>query len=149
MKILLFGEPVNFREKVKYTTIDRITNDVLTTGYDNYERVALIINDRNGTLTLSDDDLETISGAVSKGEIDLYYFGKKNRDKLISTGISSNDVSIAGTEDLSLVVALSENRMITILGAWTDEEERISLSNEELFGQIIILHIANNIKSNN
>ena len=81
--------------------------------------------------------------------IDLYYFGKKNRDKLISTGISSNDVSIAGTEDLSLVVALSENRMITILGAWTDEEERISLSNEELFGQIIILHIANNIKSNN
>ena len=147
VKIILYGEPIYFRKEVKYYSVDHLSNDILSTSGSEYERVVLVVNDLNGTVTLSQEDLVIISGAVNDGSIDLYYLGKNNREKLINSGIRGGSAVIDG--ELSLVRAMSENRMINFIGFWTENEDIISRSNEELLGECIIDNIVNCIKSNN
>lgn len=145
VKIILYGESLYFRSEVKYISVDHLSNDIFSTNENEFERVVLVINDLNGTVTLSDDDLATISRAVNNGDIDLYYLGKNNRDKLINSNIPGGNAIIEG--DLSLVRAFANNKMKNFIGFWTESDA--AQANEEALGFCIIDNIVSCIKSNN
>ena len=145
-KIIVYGEPILFRDELRYFPAQTLTEDLFKDEIGQYERIVLIINDKSGTVPLSQEALELISGYVNAGKLDFYYFGTDKNDRIIQNGIWNGNLS---EDDLSIVTALYGHTVSYFRGVWTTHDEAMNNLREENFGMVITLQIADCMRSNN
>mgnify|MGYP003298290985 CR=1 FL=1 len=145
-KIIVYGEPILFRDELRYFPAQTLTEDLFKDEIGQYERIVLIINDKSGTVSLSQEALELISGYVNAGKLDFYYFGTDKNDRIIQNGIWNGNLS---EDDLSIVTALYGHTVSYFRGVWTTHDEAMNNLREENFGMVITLQIADCMRSNN
>ena len=83
--VLVYGEPIYFRETFKYTQIEEITADVLELDETQYEHVALIVSDMEGSVEIDDQTYELIRDYLDTGNLDFYYVGTDKREQIKKT----------------------------------------------------------------
>ena len=145
-KIIVYGEPILFRDELRYFPAQTLTEDLFKDEIGQYERIVLIINDKSGTVSLPQEALELISGYVNAGKLDFYYFGTDKNDRIIQNGIWNGNLS---EDDLSIVTALYGHTVSYFRGVWTTHDEAMNNLREENFGMVITLQIADCMRSNN
>lgn len=118
--IVLYGEELAFRENVVYRYINALNDELLSTDKE-YELI--IINDLNGTVNFTDNEIETLKKHVLKGKANLYYLGTEQYNKLKENGFTIFD-RLPG--DWSLTCEHQFGELVYGRGLWTSSDQRQS-----------------------
>lgn len=138
--IVVYGQDIEFRNSLQYRLNPEINDDGLAT-IKEYQ--AIILNDQDGNLEITDEELLLIKSYTIDGSSDFFYIGTKELDRLSLLGFGS-----AAENDASLTVINYYGRKITFEGVWSNAEVEHSKNNPELLGMIIISHIVRGLRSN-
>ena len=84
-KIYLYGEPLP--EELGCTTLDRIDESIFQKDGE-HGGYAIILNDLEGTMELSDEELLLIKKHVEQDGFDMYYLGRNYLDDFIRLGFT-------------------------------------------------------------
>ncbi len=118
-KILVYGEKLDFDEKITVENIFEITYDTMKkTG--NYAYQLIIINDLNGKSVLSQEEWKIIDDVVkTDADINFLYLGDKQFEKIIEAGIVEEDITAFEDGDLSLGLFHEGKRAVCVYGTYT------------------------------
>lgn len=87
-KIYLYGEPLpELPEELGCTTLDRIDESIFQKDGE-HGVYAIILNDLEGTMELSDEELLLIKKHVEQNGFDMYYLGRSYLDDFIRLGFT-------------------------------------------------------------
>ena len=87
-KIYLYGEPLpELPEELGCTTLDRIDESIFQKDGE-HGVYAIILNDLEGTMELSDEELLLIKKHVEQDGFDMYYLGRNYLDDFIRLGFT-------------------------------------------------------------
>ncbi len=145
-EIIVYGSDIAFDQSCYVRKVDEISKTSLSSE-DSFVYTVFIINDLDGTITLTDKDLGIIKGKVFDDKIDFFYFGKNNIKKIINAGIFSQDVA---EEEMSLGVIYERGIKTDVLGTWTEEAHKYyKEKNPGLLAENIIDEIVSKIRFDN
>ena len=85
--IMVYGEELEFREGFEYRRIDAITEEKLSTDEEHGYR-AIILYDRNGTISITDEELLLIKEYVEEKAYDMIYIGVNYLDDFERLGFT-------------------------------------------------------------
>ena len=144
IQFLEYGPHVGFRRSLPVKNIPHITYEALTEGSDEYERTVLIVNDENGRIGITDEELDVIMEMVKSGKLDFFYIGTVKQDAIKAYDVPNPDeqeVLIVGEQPRSLAIAFCRFRDIPVFidNVWTeyDVEQSGQFAAENL--QLVIL----------
>ncbi len=87
-KIYLYGEPLpELPEELGCITIDRIDGSIFQKDAE-HGIYAIILNDLEGTMEITDEELLLIKKHVEEDGFDMYYLGKNHLDDFIRLGFT-------------------------------------------------------------
>lgn len=133
--IILFGEPIPFREKLIYRTVSQITNETFQT---EKEHQVIILSDLDGTMNISDAELHLIKERVFSYQCSFYYLGTKLQDKLLELGF----IEKAWPEgDYCVALVPTNGRIIYSYDNWTEKDKQQTDDSREMVGNLIIIDI--------
>lgn len=145
-EIILYGEDISFDDSCYVRHIDTISKEELTSDTE-YIYSVFIINDLNGTVELSQDELEIIKSKVFDDKIDLFYFGRNNYQNFVDAGIFSQEFN---ANDMFLGVIYENEIKTELLGVWdTTANELYKTKNEKLLADNIYDAITSKIRYDN
>lgn len=144
--IMVYGENPEFRDTVKYRTIDKITEEAL-----NYEEEhgyrAIILFDHKGTMSISDNELLLIKKFVEEKGYDMIYVGKNYLDDFKRLGFTVGCAEDAYSLEYVGSIHIGENvqqnetgNLYAIHGLWCDaDEETLEKGDEEIQSRIVMI----------
>jgi hypothetical protein len=144
--ILIYGDNIPFEEQLNVKQISEINDDLLQ--FDSACMFHfLIINDRNGNLTMSDDEFIFIKKKADNLGINVYYLGSQYLQKMQKHGFTNQVFE----GELSVVYLLDRTGLrVSLSCLWTDVEEEYLLKNSDLLKQVLIYSFVDNgIRANN
>ena len=118
--IVLYGEKLEFRENVVYRHINALSDETLTPDQE-YEFI--IINDLDGTVELTEKDIEVLKKHVLNGNANLYYIGTNNYGLLKDHGFTIYDRS---TGEWGFTCEHLYGELIYGGGLWSSSDRRQS-----------------------
>ena len=141
--IVVLGDDVGFRDKLKYRQITEMTEENLRSE-DSFKYTFFVINDRKGTLTLTDEDFALCKKIVDEKAISFYYIGTQYLPQLKKHGFFENEF----TDDymgIAYVLASNPSGRASIHGLWTSLEEENFLINSELLGEVLVYSFVDDV----
>ena len=129
--IMVYGEDINFRESVNYRRINSLSSaDISSNGFD---YIFIIINDRNGTANISDQEYENLLYLVKNENYNLFYVGKDKFENFKNKGyFDMLDLGLAG---FGYVAGPDRN---LVQGDWMESDEIEYAQYNELLGDRMV-----------
>ena len=145
--IMVYGEDPKFRKNVEYRKIDAITEETLASGEEHGYR-AIILFDRKGTMSITDEELLLIKEYVEEKAYDMIYIGLNYLDDFKRLGFTVDlweDAYsleyIGSIHEGKEVQQNSTGNLYAQHGLWTGEdEERFGKSDEVQDRMICIMY---------
>lgn len=139
--IIVYGEDVGFDSTLNFRTISSITEETLTSD-SKYLYTFLVINDRTGTVSITEEELELCKKFCDENNMNFYYIGEQYLDQIneicFSYGmISPNAKSAAYINAYGIQTPLH--------GIWNIEDEEYLESNPGLLGQILAISFVDHV----
>ena len=135
--IFVYGENCQFRKEVEYVKISKLCAEQVVS---NKEFRVIVINDLNGELNLTDEDMEFIQNFVCDEKHMVMYFGDSQFDKFIEAGIISE--SSISSREMGFVYKYHELPIMRIAGIWSYVDNEVYMNeNEELLGSAIFIYL--------
>lgn len=141
--IILYGEEIDFRSELNYRTIETISKESLTSD-EKYEYTFLVINDRQGTIKLTDEKIKELKILVDEMDISFYYIGQQYLSNLKEAGFYSN-VYNDDYYGIGYVESPTEKGRASVHGLWTSVEEEHYKNNFELLGQVLVYSFVDDV----
>lgn len=127
--IIVYGEDPEFRDTVKYRTINEITEEEL-----NYEEEhgyrAIVLFDYKGTINITDEELLLIKTYVEEKGYDMFYIGKNYLDDFKRLGFTvgcpegAYSLEYLGSFNLGKQIQQDEvGNLYAEHGLWSDDDE--------------------------
>ncbi len=144
--IIVYGENPEFRDTVKYRTINEITEEAL-----NYEEEhgyrAIVLFDYKGTMNITDEELLLIKTYVEEKGYDMFYIGQNYLDDFkrlgFTVGCPEGAYSLEYLGSFNIGKQIQQNEFGNLYaehGLWTEEDENSpTRGDEEIQFRIIIL----------
>lgn len=144
--IIVYGENPEFRDTVKYRTIDKISEETL-----NYEEEhgyrAIILFDHKGTINITDEEMLLIKTYVEEKGYDMFYIGKNYLDDFERLGFTvgcpegAYSLEYLGSFNLGKQVQQNEaGNLYAAHGLWSDDDEsNPENDDEEIQYRIMVL----------
>lgn len=118
-RILVYGEMLEFDDRITTESISEITFDTLKKS-EEYIYQLIIINDLNGKNVLSQDEWNIVSDVIKEdNDINFLYLGNKQFEKIVEAGIVESDLTAFEDGDLSLGVFYEGKTAISVYGTYT------------------------------
>lgn len=144
--IIVYGENPEFRDTVKYRTINEITEEEL-----NYEEEhgyrAIVLFDYKGTINITDEEMLLIKTYVEEKGYDMFYIGKNYLDDFERLGFTVGcpegacSLEYLGSFNLGKQVQQDEvGNLYAEHGLWSDDDENSpAKADEEIQFRILVL----------
>ena len=144
--IIVYGENPEFRDTVKYRTINEITEEEL-----NYEEEhgyrAIVLFDYKGTINITDEEMLLIKTYVEEKGYDMFYIGKNYLDDFERLGFTvgcpegAYSLEYLGSFNLGKQVQQDEvGNLYAEHGLWSDDDENSPTKvDEEIQFRILVL----------
>lgn len=144
--IIVYKDAPKFIDEVKYRTIDKITEENLKYNEPHGYR-AIVIYDKNGNITISDDELLIIKKYVEKKGYDMFYIGKQYLDDFerlkFTKGCESDEASLEYIGSYKTDYNVQQNEygnMYAEHGLWCDgDEEALKNNKDKIQSRMIML----------
>lgn len=137
-KIYVYGEDVSFRDGINYNKISSLNEELNNDSF-------VVINDRQGNLSLSNDDYSKIKTEITKNTT-IIYIGSSLLDEFYLQNLISEIPNEEITENGHKGVLFNNNKTDQCVGFWTSTEEDLYKTNSELFGEVISSMIVDVLK---
>ena len=145
-EIIVYGSDIGFDESCYVRKIDKISKSNLSSE-DSFVYTVFVINDLDGKVILTDDDIEIIKGKIFNDKIDFFYFGKNNLKNIVDAGIFSQDIA---EDEMSLGVIYERGIKTEVIGTWTEEANQYyEEKNPNLLAENIMAEIVSKIRFDN
>lgn len=142
IQLYSFGDHIVVQEGLEIQPIDNLDPASFpVTG--TYEKSFFIINDRSGSLTLSEEQIEFVRALIYEKHMPVMYFGV---NYLTTWDAPNPEIYIPITNERGQAYEYLFGQILTCNGFWTDIEEEVIKQNPTLMGQIIAIHIENYIR---
>lgn len=139
--IIVYGEEVGFDSKLKYREITDITEENLTSD-SKYKYTFLVINDREGKLDITEEDLALCKKMCEKKDMNFFYIGEKQLENLKTAGF----YSLSSSDDvMGIGYVISPTGNVSVQGFWSSIEEEHSKKNSGLLGQILVYEFVDDV----
>lgn len=139
--IILYGEDIFFCKHFEIIKINYITEDSFSTQKQNQ---IIILSDLNGSLSISDQELLNIKEKIFAYELDFYYLGTKELERLHLLGFYEKPREEL---DLCLSIVSSNHQLLHFNGIWTSENfnnhDDLSKALINQFTKVIIFNQSN------
>ena len=144
--IIVYGEDTEFRDTVKYRTINEITEEEL-----NYEEEhgyrAIVLFDYKGTMNITDEELLLIKTYVEEKGDDMFYIGQNYLDDFkrlgFTVGCPEGAYSLEYLGSFNLGKQIQQNEFGNLYaehGLWSEDDENSpTRGDEEIQFRIITL----------
>ena len=144
--IIVYGENPEFRDTVKYRTINEITEEEL-----NYEEEhgyrAIVLFDYKGTINITDEEMLLIKTYVEEKGYDMFYIGKNYLDDFerlgFTVGCPEGAYSLEYLGSFNLGKQIQQNEVGNLYaehGLWSDDDENSpAKADEEIQFRILVL----------
>lgn len=142
--IMIYGEEMKFREKLRYRNIDKIDEGNVI--QDSYEFRFLVINDRVGNVVLTEEDTSLILELIMQRRLmGFYYIGTEKLNMFQDCGIIQNELS-------SSACAFCTGYSYGFLKygiEWLYKSDELAIKqNDEFLGNALLNHIVSSIQTN-
>ena len=145
-EIIIYGDEIPFDEACYVRYIDKITKENLTSD-DSFVYTVLVINDLNGNVELTDENMENIHSYVYDDKKDFFYLGKDDVDKIVQADIFHHELN---GKNMSLGVVYEGGFNTEVLGTWDVVLNDIYLTkNEMLLSECLLGAIVSKIRIDN
>ncbi len=142
-EIILYGEEIGFRESVEYRKISTIDETNIKSDKD---YVYLIINDLNGTISFTEENLKFLKNYADKNlSFNFLYIGNDKMD-LFTSGIFDS-YAISDESKSFGYMLIGGDRLVTG-GTWETTYEQYMEKNKEVLQENILYELVDAIKSN-
>jgi uncharacterized membrane protein YciS (DUF1049 family) len=139
--IILYGEDIVFCMHFEVDKIDEITEESLISQKQNQ---IIILSDLSGSMSISDNELLIIKEKVFSNQLDFYYLGTKELDRLYTLGFYEKPRE---EFDLCLSIVSSNDQLLHFNGIWTienfDNQDDLSKALINQFIKVIIFNQSN------
>lgn len=144
--VMVYGENIEFRDTLKYRTINEINEDSLNAD-ENHGYRAIILYDHNGTMEITDEELLLIKKYVEEKAYDMIYIGKDYLDdfKRLGFTVGYEDTAysfeyIGSIYEGQKVQQNEYGNLYAMHGLWSDEdEEMIGDKDESIQARIVMI----------
>ena len=145
--IVVYGEDVSFRSALNYRVIVEITEEALAPDAG-IEHSFFVINDRNGRLNITDEEIEFIKSVVHENRINFFYIGHRHLSKFEALGLDGDSGPIlAWPPEPSdsrgfgyVLVSTLGTEYRQLHGFWTEADDEICVDNNEVLGHILTMN---------
>lgn len=139
--IIVYGEDVGFDATLNFRTISSITEENLTSD-PKYLYTFLVINDRTGTVTITEEDLELCKKFCDENNLNFYYIGEQYLGLMNKIGFTYGLIS-PNTKSVAYVNAYGTQTAVH--GLWNIEDDEYLDSNPGLLGQILAVSFVDHV----
>lgn len=142
--IVIYGEEIKFREKLKYRNIDKIDEKNII--QDSYEFSFLVINDRFGNAVLTEEDVALILELIMQRRLmGFYYIGTAKLDIFQDVGIIQNELSSS-----ACAFCTGYTHGFLKYGIeWLYKNDELAIrQNDEFLGDVLLSRIVSLIQAN-
>ncbi len=144
--IMVYGENPEFRDTVKYRTINEITEEELKYEEEHGYR-AIVLYDYKGTMNITDEELLLIKTYVEEKGYDMFYIGKNYLDDFerlgFTVGCPEGAYSLEYLGSFNLGKQIQQNEVGNLYaehGLWSDDDENhLAKDDEEIQFRILVL----------
>lgn len=145
-QVIIYGEEIILDEECYVKKIDNISNENIIPTSD-FQYTFLIINDIDGELNLSDENILCIKDSIDNNELRVFYLGKDYLEKFVELNVFHQPFL---ETDMSLGVVFERNIKTEVVGTWTKElNEMYQNGDTELLTEMIMFEITDTIKVDN
>lgn len=145
-EFIIYGDEIGFEDECYTRKIDTLSKENLESDNDFTYR-ALIINDLNNNIELTENDFKTLYEASYNYKIDLFYFGNRYFEQLKEAGITSQPLL---ESDLSIGVIYERDIRTEVVGLWDKELHKIYLENNpKLLADVLLTMYVSKIRHDN
>ena len=145
-EFIVYGDDIGFEDECYTRKIDSLNKDILALS-DDYVYSAIIINDLNNNIELTENDFEILYDASFNQKIDLFYFGSRYLEKFKEVGIT---VQPTLDSDLSIGVIYERGIRTEVAGLWDKELNNAYVeSNPKLLSDILLTMYVSKIRFDN
>ena len=145
-EFIIYGDEIGFEDECYTRKIDTLSKENLESDNDFTYR-ALIINDLNNNIELTENDFKTLYEASYNYKIDLFYFGNRYFEQLKEAGITSQPLL---ESDLSIGVIYERDIRTEVVGLWDKELHKIYLKkNPKLLADVLLTMYVSKIRHDN
>ena len=142
-EFIVYGDDIGFEDECYTRKIDSLNKDILALS-DDYVYSAIIINDLNNNIELTENDFEILYDASFNQKIDLFYFGSRYLEKFKEVGIT---VQPTLDSDLSIGVIYERGIRTEVAGLWDKELNNAYVeSNPKLLSDILLTMYVSKIR---
>lgn len=135
-ELILLGEDISFEVNVPVRKITDITEDSLKRS-EGYDHTFFIINDLNGTVQLTEEDIAFLAEQISHPNFCLSYFGTK-----YSSAWDDPNQYIASLDgNLSWRYYQLDRQPRRYIGAWTVNEQMMLKEYPYMLGNVLLYEI--------
>jgi hypothetical protein len=135
--IIVYGEDVGFRPDLNHRVITGITRENLISD-PKYQYSFFVINDRNGTLIITDEEFGLCKIIAEENRQSFYYIGQHYIPKLREQGFFTEYLFNDDYHGIAYVISPNETGHADIHGVWTSEEEEMYLTHKDVLGQALV-----------
>ena len=143
VKIIIYGEQIPFRESlnVEYIhNLDNIPND------SNKNKEILVVSDLDDTLTLTNQDIQTIKNKIDSDlNFDFYYLGRQYIQNFIDDGVFFGGIS---SSDYGVGNVNIENTRSIFTGIWATSDINQTGDNRETLAYLLVRQFVRVLKDN-
>ena len=143
--IIVYGEDPEFRDTVKYRTINEITEEELNCEEEHGYR-AIVLFDYKGTMNITDEELLLIKTYVEEKGYDMFYIGQNYLDDFERLGFTvgcpegAYSLEYLGSFNLGKQIQQEVGNLYAEHGLWSDDDENSPEKvDEEIQFRIIVL----------
>lgn len=139
--IIVYGEDVGFDEDLKFRTISELSRASLTSA-SKYKYTFLVINDRKGELSITDDEFQLCKELCDEQNLNFFYIGEQYLYHLKDFGFYD---SLYADNLCGIGYVVSPFGHTGMEGFWTETEEELYSDNPRLLGQVLAYAFVDNV----
>jgi len=138
--VIIYGEDINFRSSFLYRKVNNLNEQSLHS--EEYDYKFIIICDREGSVNITSEDYDFLLRLIQDEGYCLIYIGSEKLDDFKNHGFFTMlDSGIKGFMKIP-----SSSTQGVVQGFWTEQEETIFTTYNELLGKTLLMLMADYIK---
>lgn len=141
--IMLWGDDFTLPEGLEYRKLEKLDEESLAKK-DSYKYSFLIINDLEGSVTLSEDEIELVRAHIYDNQNTLIYFG----DKYLTTWQSPSMSELTVDGNRAVEYRFEGDKAVSVIGIWGAEETEDYKKYPNMLGDVIVYEIEECISAN-